>query len=595
MKSKSIILIAAACIMALSGCKDDKPKYGAPMNVNIFGVSGRSNLDPSLKIGLFVGEPVGIDNVALKVSATGMVEPEKDIKWAFDQSQSSRFFAYAPYSESFTGQETVNVSVPADQSTEEKMLEGNLLLGITSGGPKENAVNIKLKHAMTAMTVTIDNRSGSEIESLSVSGFMTTGQLNLITGTLKATEDKKTITPMRSPDDKNSFCFIYIPQDVTPYFAVTLSSGKTMSFTYDNYCHEYPGNIVKMKLQIDESTPEVNILEMTGVTLSQWIQNGVPSFGGAPIYTNLAGLKDVVPAKDGFFSAYLNKVTVTAVDETSDNVLGVILEDSTCAIHVWTNENSKLEVGNTIVGPELGLMDKPSDDEFHISYFHADYATIGKTDSLPYTIGTFAGLAENIGALEYRRMVFEDAVLEEYFDYDDRAIFVQDGVRMSVICPDVENNLNEGTKGDLIGFPIRVGSDITIMVYEEDQFDLFVKDAPDNALTRESTPGLYDISDPESAEYVVTGTDAELQFSIRHREEVYSLQVADTRNGEVFVFIVSEMESVPIAGHEYRVAFSAIGNSVQKGSYMYMECVKVDDDRAWFVDDEGEYGLIILL
>ena len=174
MKPKSIILIAAACIMALSGCKDDKPKYGAPMNVNIFGVSGRSNLDPSLKIGLFVGEPVGIDNVALKVAATGMVEPEKEIKWAFDQSQSSRFFAYAPYSESFTGQETVNVSVPADQSTEEKMLEGNLLLGITSGGPKENAVNIKLKHAMTAMTVSIDNRSGSEIESLSVSGFMTT-------------------------------------------------------------------------------------------------------------------------------------------------------------------------------------------------------------------------------------------------------------------------------------------------------------------------------------------------------------------------------------------------------------------------------------
>ena len=282
MKPKSIILTAAACIMVLSGCKDDKPKYGAPMNVNVFGVTGRSNLDPDLKLGLFVGDPVGVDNVAMTVSSGGMAVPEKDIKWAFDQSRSSRFLAYAPYDVSFTGQESVTVSVPADQSTAEKMLEGNLLLGITSGGPKETAVNIKLQHAMTAMTVTIDNRSGSKIESLSVSGFMGTGQLNLITGNLKATDDKQAITPMRSPYDENSFGFIYIPQDVTPYFNVTLASGKKILFTYDNYCHEYPGCIIRMKLQIDESTPEVNLLELSGVSLSQWIQNGVPLFAEAP-------------------------------------------------------------------------------------------------------------------------------------------------------------------------------------------------------------------------------------------------------------------------------------------------------------------------
>lgn len=594
MKPKSIILTAAACIMVLSGCKDDKPKYGAPMNVNVFGVTGRSNLDPDLKLGLFVGDPVGVDNVAMTVSSGGMAVPEKDIKWAFDQSRSSRFLAYAPYDVSFTGQESVTVSVPADQSTAEKMLEGNLLLGITSGGPKETAVNIKLQHAMTAMTVTIDNRSGSKIESLSVSGFMGTGQLNLITGNLKATDDKQAITPMRSPYDENSFCFIYIPQDVTPYFNVTLASGKKILFTYDNYCHEYPGCIIRMKLQIDESTPEVNLLELSGVSLSQWIQNGVPLFAEAPSYTNLAGLKDIVPDEEGFFSAYLNKVTVTAVDRTSDDILGVILEDSTCAIHAWTNENSPLEVGNTIVGPVLGMMDEPSEGEIHISYLHVEFATVGKTDSLPCTQGTFGSLADNIGKMEYRRMVFKDAVLEELFD-NDRAVFVQDGVRMSVICPDVESNMALGCKGDLIGFPIRTGADITIITYDENQFELFGKDVPDNALTRESVPGLYNLSNPETAVYVMNGPDAELQYSVRKSGGDHLMQVSDTRNKEVFVFAVLGLEGSPLIGHEYMMEPVVFGNSGYEVSDMNMECVKVDGDRAWLVDDSGEYGLILAL
>ena len=123
MKYKFIPLIAASLVMLLSGCKDDKPKYGAPMTVKVFGVTGRLDLEPGSQLGLTVSDPVDADNVRLTVSDKGQIIPEKEIKWGYDQSSSSRFFAYYPYDASYSGQETVTVKTPADQSTAQKMLK----------------------------------------------------------------------------------------------------------------------------------------------------------------------------------------------------------------------------------------------------------------------------------------------------------------------------------------------------------------------------------------------------------------------------------------------------------------------------------------
>lgn len=596
MKSNSAILILTACLFMLGGCKDDKPKYGAPMNVRVFGVTGRADVNPDLKMGMFVGEPVGVDNIPLNVSENGYVVPEKDLRWAFDQSQSSRFFVYAPYNESFTGQEIVTIQTPLDQRSEEWMLQGNLLTGITSGGPKDKSVIIKLKHAMTAMNVLFDNRTGEKIEALSVAGFMTVGSLDLITGTLTAIDSIEVITPLRSPDEKNSFSFIYIPQNVTPVFNVKMESGKKYAFTYDNYCHEYPGSIIKMQIQIDESTPKISILKLSGVNISQWNSNGVPSFAQVPSYIYLADLRNVQPDvdEDGFFSAYLNKVTVTAVDRTADDVLGVILEDSTCAIHVWTDNDSQLKEGNTIVGPVLGLMDKPSDDEFHISHFYTSYATVGKTKEMPCTEGTFDALAGKIDQWEYRRMVFRDVMLESGFK-NDRAVFVQDTTRISVVCPGIEISLAEGVRGDLVGFPVRSGADIIIMVYDAGQFGTFSKESADNVLTKNSIYGLYDLSKPDTAIFVMNRPDAELQYSTRLFDYGRTMQVTDTRNGESLLFLAYDCTDAPVAGHEYVIAINAQGKSNMKGTTVYMECVKVDNGTAWLVDWDGKRGLILAL
>lgn len=596
MKFKYILSTAACCFLVLCGCKDDKPKYGAPMNVKVFGITGRPDLPSDLKVGLFVGEPVNVENVQASVSANGTVVPDKEIKWAFDQSQASRFFAYAPYDETYKGQEFVVVKAPADQSTQEKMLKGNLLTAISSGGPQQSFITMKFKHAMTAMTISFDNRTGSKITALTVAGFMTEGKLNLLTGNLTATDGKKLITPLRSTTEDDTFSFIYIPQVGTPTFTVTLESGKRLSFTYDNPCNEHPDKIIRMKIQIDESTPEVNILEMSGVSTTQWLSNGAPELPEGSHYVNLAGLRSIETNAKNFnmFSAYINKVTVTAVDETDKDFLGVIIEDDSRALRVWTNPGTELKVGNTIVGRVLGYMERPSGEELYIMNFYTYYATVGKTDVLPCTQGSFKTLADSIVRWEYRRMIFKDAELKEAFK-DDRAVFVQDSTRVSVVCPGIDVTLAQGIKGDLIGFPFRSGSDITIMVYDREQFELFEKDAADNALTRDSIYGLYDLSDPDTAVFVMNGADMDYQYSVRCFEYGRTMQTADTRNGDVYMFLVYDCAGKPVVGHEYEVAINAMGKSGQKGSTVYMECVKVDDKTAWLIDRSGKYGLILAL
>jgi len=596
MKIRYVLLGVALSVTALWGCKDEKPQYGAPMNLKVMGVTGRMDLQKGLRLGLFVGEPVNADNALMTVIDNGQVQPDGNLNWVFNQSQSSRFLVYSPYDASYTGQQTVTFDAPADQSTADRMLQGNLLMGISSGGPKDNAVKVKLKHAMTAMNVSFDNRSGSRIESLAVGGFMLQGNLDMLTATLEATGGKGVITPMRSPADDNSFSFIYIPQDVTPLFQVTLASGKTMEFTFDNYCHEYPGSIIKMQIQIDESTTPKNILKLNGVNISQWTSNGVPSFTDMPTYINLNGLGNVTPDadRDGFFSAYLNKVTVTAVDSTRADVPGVILEDSTAAIHVWTDNDSQLEVGNTIVGPVLGLMNKTDDGALHISHFYTSYATIGKTGNLPLTEGTFRDVSRYPSVWEYRRMFFKGVTLQSAFS-NDRAVMIQDGVRMSVVCPGVEIQLADGAKGNLTGFPMLSGSDVMIMVYDQDVFYTFTKEAVDNALTHQTEYGLYDMSLRDTALFAMTGADMQLQHSVCQHEKGRTMQVADTRNGEVQWFMVYDCTGEPLVGHEYTVAFNSMGHSAISGFTAKMECIKTDQNRAWFVDRRGDYGFVMAL
>ena len=576
MRIKHAVLSALGCLLLLCGCKDDKPQYGAPILFKVFGVMGRADLGSDIQLGLYANEPVSVQNVPLTLPDGAVAQVEKDIRWAFDQSSSTRFFIYAPYDPSFTGQEYGVVSVPTDQSSKEKILTGNMLTATVAGSPKEAAVNFKLEHAMTLMTVSFDNRTGKRIKSLKVNGFRTDGQLNLLTGKLTPTGNNGSITPLRAPDGTDRFCFMYVPQDASPQFDIELESGKTLSIAYDHYCHTYPGSIIRMdNIMLTESMFREDknqiILELSGVNTTQWVVNGIPEFQSDLPYIYLDELYKIEPDKDrdNFFAAYLNKVTVTAVDESNPEIKGVVLEDSTRAVHVWTYYDSPLKVGNTIVGPVLGIMNKVSEKEIYISNFLTDYATFPNVN-------------------------------KERFD-SDRAVFMQESsefqgsFEFNVGCPGIETKLAEGVEGDLIGFPVWNGQDFYVMVYDMGQFNSFQKETAVNAFTRQQACGLYDIlASPDTAYYSLAGMESRLQVSVTRLTNGHVQQIANTSNGEIHYFYSYDMVA-PVVGHEYNVAFNVSGSSALTGCTMNMECVKVDDEHVWLVDRSGSKGLIMAL
>ena len=62
-------MACAVCLaLTMCGCKDSKPELGAPVTVRVMGVDGRTNLDPGLMIGLYVGDPVNVSNVPMTVN-----------------------------------------------------------------------------------------------------------------------------------------------------------------------------------------------------------------------------------------------------------------------------------------------------------------------------------------------------------------------------------------------------------------------------------------------------------------------------------------------------------------------------------------------
>lgn len=604
MKFRSVLTVVAGCILMMCGCKDDKPQYGASMNIKFLGVTGMPNLSPGLKLGLYASEPVGAGNVLFTIDENGLATSQTDLKWGFDQSQSSRFFVYAPYNEEFTGKESVEIDIPTDQTTKEKLLSCNYITGLASGAPNQPAVSIKLKHAMTAMIISIDNRSSEKIKSMYITGIQTKGKLNTVTGTFTAAGGKGRIYPYRISDEENAFMFIYVPQDASPVFNITMSSGKTIAYTFENPCSEYAGKIIRMtSIRIEDDTPDANILGLSGVGLTQWSSNGLPETAPVYSYVDLAGLGKVETDEDSYnyFEAYLKKVTITAVDRTNPEVYGLILEDESKAIHVWTyprEDLNSLKVGATITGRVLGYMEKPSKDEFKVAYLYTYYATFGKADTLPRTEGTFAALKENIDDWEYRRMEFKNVTLKSDFNDGSLGVFTQGGDSAIVLCPDINTYLAEGIQGDLIGYPIRTGSDIQIMVYDPDQFDSFTKDYSDSgyaAFTSDSTYGFYDLSNPEAPINYLNGPDAELQYSFGYNEMGRITQFTDTKNGSSLYLLVYGCPDAPIVGHEYPVVLGVSGNSELESKTIFMECIKTDDNTSWFVDTKNNKGLRLAL
>ena len=150
----------------------------------------------------------------------------------------------------------------------------------------------------------------------------------------------------------------------------------------------------------------------------------------------------------------------------------------------------------------------------------------------------------------------------------------------------------------MIGFPIRTGSDIQIMVYDQTQFDSFTKDYSDSryaAFVSDSTYGYFDLSNPDAIQNCLDGQDAELQYAFGYNEMGRFIQFTDTKNGRSLHLLVYNSPEAPIVGHQYPVVLTVYGNSELESKTVLMECIKTDDNTAWLVDSESNKGLRLAL
>lgn len=601
MKKHFTVPLLAACVAFMLSACNDKPDTGSPLSPFIvLGPSGNFFYDSGIKMGLFADHPVNADNAPFYVGVEGKMRLDNTVYWGYNQAQATRFMAYAPYDPAYSGQESVSLQIPVDQSSMENFEKANILIGTVAANPSSTGVKINMQHVMSAMVFTFDNRTGDSIVSVEVSGLVTQGTFDLVAGKIEKGTFKERVIPYQKPNGGNTYCIAYIPQEFTPIFRVTLASGTKLNITFNNGCNSYPGMIITMPdIILTESVyePLVHdgvILELKGVSLRKWTTDCLPSMTALEDYINLADLVNVKtnPKDNNFFHAYLNKVTVTACNFDSKVPLA-ILEDSTKAIKVWMNSQSGVIDGTTITGPIMGYMNKTSEGSFYISSFYTDYATLGQARTMPCTEGSFESLEGKMDSLEYRRMMFRNVTLKE-LTAPGIAVFSQNGVDIEATLYCEEPVVMEGTHGNLIAFPTMETGKLSLMVFDNEQFESFSKDYPEGRFMEISAPGLYEIQ----SDTVIgkTPQDAgDCQFSVTKHRTYLSSQTSWTISNVAVTSCIYDCNGTPALGRGYTVAYCVMGHTEQSGLTKLMQCVKVTQENAWFVDESGINGLIIAL
>ena len=587
-------IIPVLALVFQNGCKKE-PETGEPLKFKVMGVRGINDFPENMEFGLFADSPVGTDNAPFRVMGNyqTLFNNNVSLNWGFNQANPSRLLVYAPYNPDYDGFGESEMDVPLDQSTEENFLHANFLLGQTSGRPGQSNVVVRMEHAMTAMMLMFDNRTGDRVDSCFVSGFMTHGVFNKVTGTLKAASKNAVVIPFRSPWGDDVFCFQYLPQEGTPTVYVQFESGKIIAMTFSSYFQYYPGKVVSPGLiTLTEDMGPYNILPLDGVSVMDWSNNIFPSFPKMNQTYNLNTLAQVNTdsTDNGYFSANISKVYVTAVDANSTNAMGFVLEDSTRAIYAWLDYDRRVRVGESYVGLIDGRMEKTAGD-YRIVELNLDNATRNVERNLPCSAGDFAALARNgVGNMEYRRTLFENVKVVEPFE-NGMAVFSQNGVELPVV---VSGGISPsaGSYGNIIGFPVTVGGKTAVRIFDVKQLDSLKKDYESDVFTRTVRPGLYSLTDTAMLVWDYPET---CQISTRSQTKDRSLQISDFSGGRyVFFYVYAQNEAIRV-GHEYTVAVHEWDMASDHGTTVTMECVRVEDDKVWLRDRAGQNGLVMTL
>lgn len=167
-----------------------------------------------------------IDN--MRFTYHGTWTPSQPIYWMDEQTKAD-FYLYYPYSSEMDDPRYWTVNVPTDQSTEAAMLQADVLVGRAFNvAPANQAVELKARHMMSRLTITLQASQGMTEEKLReadlkvlVNGLITEATVNIATAIATASgTERHDIQACQT--DALTFTVTAVPQTVTEGAFITI-------------------------------------------------------------------------------------------------------------------------------------------------------------------------------------------------------------------------------------------------------------------------------------------------------------------------------------------------------------------------------------
>ena len=167
-----------------------------------------------------------IDN--MRFTYHGTWTPSQPIYWMDEQTKAD-FYLYYPYSSEMDDPRYWTVNVPTDQSTEAAMLQADVLVGrMFNVAPASQAVELKARHMMSRLTITLQASQGMTEEKLReadlkvlVNGLITEATVNIATAIATASgTERHDIQACQT--DALTFTVTAVPQEVTEGAFITI-------------------------------------------------------------------------------------------------------------------------------------------------------------------------------------------------------------------------------------------------------------------------------------------------------------------------------------------------------------------------------------
>jgi len=547
-------------------------------------------------IGLFVGDPVNVDNAKFTVEADGSLKCDTEVKWGLMQKSASDFLAYSPFDSSYKSQKNIDFSVAADQTDSVSYVASDLLVAVTSAAPSDGAINFTFDHKMVKFCLYFSIYSKETVKSVEICDVYTTAGLSLTNGSVVAKGDKGSVKAGKVTGDagKEFYVGLVVPQTAKPTIKVTMSSDKVFEFPLDaekTFKSGEQWNNEKAPIYIETEQKPVEL----SFSVSDWSDGGTLVFSGSEeeeddddddddtTYTSIADLVATATSDETSFSVTLKDVVVTKVTGKYAH-----LQDSKAGI-MFYNKTNPFSDGDCINGAVTG--------KIKLYQGYAEITSIDLSDATVTTVAipdpvevTISELNSNIAAYFNRMVIVKGVEVTSGISASEQTGSIsQAGSSINLFNKNKEAVIEKGSYGNIIGWPVTNNSTKQILVYTNDSFEE-AGSGEETAFTAISVPGVYDISNAD-APAAVSAAGTYDQTGFAKTSSKISFNFFNFNDGwGVFETLSATSFSV---GGSVSLTLATIGSTgVTAGTYSVTVAAK-NSKLVWLKDTTNNRGYIV--